>query len=34
MKINVEDVFRCSKEMTGFNRPGLDEIEFYRDGKR
>jgi len=34
MKIDVEDVFECANEMARLNRPKLEDIEFYSDGKK
>lgn len=34
MRIDVEDVFSIENERAIYNRMDLEEIEFYKDGKR
>jgi hypothetical protein len=34
MRVDVEDVFQANEELAKFERIKLDDIEFYRDGKK
>lgn len=34
MRIDVEDIFNLENERASYNKPDLNDIEFYRDGKK